>query len=149
MGIKVLVSNRKAFHDYMIGDKFEAGLSLTGTEIKSLRQGKANLTDGWVELTDSGPYLKDIHISHYSHGNLQNHDETRPRPLLLSKIEISKIRQKMEQKGFTVVPLKIYMKNRWAKCEIALAKGKKQYDKRESDKKKQADRDISRAMRGK
>ena len=147
MGIKVLVTNRKAFHDYQVGEKFEAGLCLMGTEIKSLRAGKANLTDGWVEMSETGPILQDIHISPYSHGNRQNHEEKRPRLLLLSKSEISKIQQKIEQKGFTVIPLKIYLKNRWAKVEIALAKGKKQYDKRESAKKKQAQRDIERAIR--
>lgn len=149
MGVKVLVSNRKAFHDYEIGEKFEAGLVLTGTEIKSLRMGKANLTDGWVELGDGKAVLKDIHISQYSHGNRQNHEEKRPRDLLLNQSELKKMRQKMETKGFTVVPLKIYLKKRWAKVEIALAKGKKSFDKRESSKKKQADRDIQRALRQK
>jgi SsrA-binding protein len=147
MGIKVLVTNRKAFHDYEIGEKFEAGVSLTGTEVKSLRQAKANLTDGWVELGDDGAMLCEVQISQYSHGNIMNHEEKRPRRLLLKKSELRKLQQKVYEKGFTVIPIKIYLKERWMKVEIALARGKKQHDKRESDKVKTANRDIARAMK--
>ena len=147
MSEKVLISNRKAYHDYHIGDKIEAGIALVGTEVKSLRASKANLTDGWVEIGDHGIFLCDIFINHYSHGNIQNHEETRKRPLLLNKREIVKLQRAIEEKGMTIVPTKIYLKGRHIKVEIAPAKGKKNYDKRESQKKKDADRDIQRVMK--
>ena len=150
MGIKVLVSNKKAFHDYEILEKFEAGISLVGTEVKSLRAGKANLTDGWVDITnDVEAILNDISISHYSHGNIMNHDEKRARKLLMNKKEIIKLSHKVHSKGLTIVPLKIYFKGRYIKVEVGLGRGKKLHDKRESAKKKDANLQIQRAIRGK
>ena len=148
MGIKVLVKNKKAFHDYEILDSLEAGISLVGTEVKSLRAGKANLTDGWVDIDENvEAIMHDIHISHYSHGNIMNHDEKRPRKLLINKKEIIKLSQKIYSKGLTLVPLKLYFKGRYIKVEIGLAKGKKQHDKREASKKKDANRQIERALK--
>jgi SsrA-binding protein len=147
MSVKVLVTNRKAYHDYNIGDKFEAGIVLQGTEVKSLRASKANLMDGWIDISDGQATLCDISISQYSYGNIMNHEEKRPRRLLLSKLEIIRLQEKIHEKGFTIIPLKIYFKGRYIKVEVALAKGKKLYDKRESEKKKQANRDIERALR--
>lgn len=147
MGIKVLVTNRKAFHDYTISDKVEAGIVLQGTEVKSLRAAKANLTDGWVNFHDGEAFLCDVHISHYSFGNRENHEEKRTRKLLLHQRELRRLEQKTAEKGFAIIPLKIYFKGRFIKVELALAKGKKHYDKREADKEKQAHRDIHRALR--
>ncbi len=149
MGIKVLVKNRKAFHDYEILDSFEAGVALVGTEVKSLRAGKANLTDGWVDIDNNiEATLHDIHISHYSHGNIMNHNEKRPRKLLIHKKEVIKLSLKVHSKGLTLIPLKVYFKGRYIKFEIGLAKGKKLHDKRESSKKKDANRQIERAIKG-
>jgi len=149
MGIKVLVTNRKAFHDYTISDKCEAGMVLQGTEVKSLRAAKANLGDGWVDIIDGEAYLCEVHIGHYTHGNRENHEEKRVRKLLLHRKELVRLEQKANEKGFAIIPLKIYFKGRFIKIELALAKGKKHYDKRESAKEKQANRDIHRAMRQK
>ena len=147
MSIKVLASNRKAFHNYHISDKFEAGVALTGPEVKSLRAGKANLTDGWVDIDGWSITLKDVHISPYSHGNRENPPEKRDRQLLMHKREIAKLGREINEKGLTVVPTKIYFKGRYIKVEIALAKGKKQFDKRESAKKQDANRAMARAMK--
>jgi SsrA-binding protein len=147
MGIKVLVTNRKAFHEFSVGESFEAGIALTGTEVKALRQAKANLGEGWVDISTGEAILREVQISHYSHGNIFNHLEKRPRRLLLKSREIAKITQKVEEKGFTVIPLKIYFKDRWIKVEIALAKGKKHYDKRDAEREKTAHRSIDRALK--
>lgn len=147
MGIKVLASNKKAFHNYQITDRWEAGIVLQGTEVKSLRGGKANLTDGWVDFINDEAILMDVHISHYSHGNVMNHEETRPRKLLLSHKEIVRLQNLVAEKGFAILPLKIYFKDRWIKVEIGLGKGKKLHDKRESKKEKDAQRAIARAMK--
>lgn len=148
MGIKVVANNKKAFHNYNIGDRWEAGMELMGTEVKAIRAGKVNLSDGWVDLTANGEaILNEIHISKYSHGNQMNHDEKRPRRLLLHRKEIIKLTRLVEEKGMAIVPIKIYMKGQWIKIEIAVGKGKKLHDKRESAKKKDADREISRAIR--
>lgn len=147
MGIKVLVSNRKAFHEYTISDRVEAGLVLQGTEVKSLRLSKGNLTDGWVEFDQGEAFLMDVQISHYTHGNIMNHEEKRRRKLLMHKRELVKLESRIAEKGFTVVPLKLYFKNGKIKVELGLGKGKKHYDKRESEKSKQANRDIARAMK--
>jgi len=149
MGIKVLVTNRKASHDYELMDRLEAGISLVGTEVKALRAGKANLTDGWVDVEQGEAILRDISIGHYSHGNQMNHQETRPRKLLLKKREIKKLQQKINEKGLTVIPIKLYFKEQFIKVEIALAKGKKLHDKRESEKTRDANREIHRAIRRK
>ena len=147
MSIKVLVSNRKAFHEYTVEDKYESGIVMTGTEVKSLRAGKANINDGWVDVMNSEAFLLEAHISHYEQGNRYNHIEKRPRKLLLHRAEINKITRKIEEKGYTIVPLKIYFKDNLIKVEIALAKGKKLHDKRDAAKKKDSDREMKRALR--
>lgn len=147
MDKKVIVSNRKAFHDYHIMDRYEAGISLLGTEVKSLRQGRGNLKDSWVDIDNNEAFLREMHISHYSFANRENHAEKRNRKLLLKKREIAKLRQLIQERGLTVVPLAVYFKGTHIKVEIAVAKGKKLYDKRETAKRKQAEREISRALK--
>ena len=148
MGIKVISKNKKAFHDYEIGDSFEAGIALVGTEVKALRGGKVNLGDGWIDINPDGEaILKQAQIGHYSHGNIMNHEERRPRKLLLHRREIVKLERAVTEKGLSIVPLKIYFKGRYIKLEVALAKGKKAFDKRESAKKKDANKEIQRAMK--
>ena len=120
---------------------------LTGTEVKSLRAGKANLQDGWVSIENGEAILRDVHISPYDFGNRLNHVEKQPRKLLLKKRELIKLEEKSSEKGFSVIPLRIYLSGRWIKCEIALARGKKDFDKREATKKKEAGREIARAMK--
>ena len=148
MGIKIISKNRKAFHNYEIGDLFEAGIELLGTEVKALRINKVNLGDGWVDITSNQEaILKETHIGHYSHGNRFNHEETRPRRLLLHRREIIKLTRAMNEKGYSIVPTKIYFKGRYIKVEIGLGKGKKAYDKRQSNKEKDAKREIQRALK--
>lgn len=145
--MKIIAQNRKAFHDYSIEETVEAGIVLVGTEVKSLRQGKANLKDSYVQVKDTEVFLLNCHISPYSHGNIMNHDPVRTRKLLLNKKEISKLQGKAAQKGYSLIPLKLYFKGPRAKIEIGLARGKKQYEKRESIKKREADREIERALK--
>lgn len=145
--MKIVCQNRKAYHDYQIDETIEAGIMLMGTEVKSLREGKANLKDSYVIIKDSEAFLLNCHISPYSHGNIMNHDPLRTRKLLLRKDEIMKLQGKAAQKGYSLVPLKIYFKKSYAKVEIGLAKGKKQYEKREDIKKKEARREMERAMK--
>lgn len=145
--MKIVTQNRKAFHDYSIEERVEAGIMLKGTEVKSLRDGKANLKDSYVLVKDSGVFLLNCHISPYAHGNIMNHDPQRTRKLLLHKKEIAKLQDKAAQKGYSLIPLKIYFKAAHAKVEIGLARGKKQYEKRETIKKREADREIERAMK--
>ncbi len=148
MGIKIISKNRKAFHNFEIGDKWEAGIELLGTEVKALRAAKVNLGDGWIDITKDGEaIMKEVHIGHYNFGNRMNHEERRDRRLLLHKREINKLNRAILEKGFSVVPIKVYFKGRYIKVEIALGKGKKSYDKRESDKKKTANREIERALK--
>jgi SsrA-binding protein len=145
----VVATNRKAFHDYSIEEKMEAGLVLRGTEVKSLREGKVNLRDSYASVDHEEVILHNCHITPYSHGNIMNHDPLRPRKLLLHRKEISKLLGKTQQKGLTLVPLRIYFNPRGkAKIEIALAKGKKQYDRRETIKSREAGREVERAMKG-
>ena len=145
----VVVTNRKAFHDYFIEETFEAGISLRGTEVKSLREGRINLKESFAMVENEEVFLYNCHISPYSHGNIFNHDPTRKRKLLLRKGEIQRLLGKTQQKGLTIIPLKIYFKRGWAKVELALAKGKKLYDKRDTDAKRSAQREIEKAVRGK
>ncbi len=145
--MKIVTQNRKAFHDYSIEETIEAGIVLTGTEVKSLREGKANLKDSYVLIKDAEVLLLNCHISPYTHGNIMNHDPLRTRKLLLHKKEIARIQGKALQKGYSLIPLKIYFKGPVAKVEVGLARGKKQYEKRESIKKREADREIERAMK--
>jgi SsrA-binding protein len=144
---KVVTTNRKAYHDYHIDDKYEAGISLVGTEVKSLRGGSANLKESYVIIKDGEAFLFNCHISPYSHGNLQNHEPLRTRKLLLHKKEISRLWGSISQKGYTIVPLKIYFKNGKAKVEIGLGRGKRQYEKRATIKEKEANREIERHMK--
>ena len=148
MGIKIITDNRKAFHEYIVTDKIEAGVVLVGTEVKSVRAGKVNLSDGWIDFDDHGEaWLREAHIGKYSHGNIMNHEERRPRKILLKKREIVKLIQATNEKGFTVLPLKMYFKESFVKIEIGVGKGKKLHDKRETSKSKEANRDMARAMR--
>lgn len=144
---KIISINRKASHDYFLEDRFEAGLVLSGTEIKSIRQGKVQFKDAYISFVDNEAWIKEMHIAVYDHGNRFNHDETRERKLLLHRHEINKLEKQVKLKGYTVVPVKMYLKNGKAKMEIALAKGKANYDKRQSDKEKDAKRQIEKALK--
>ena len=146
---KVLVQNRKASHDYYIEDTYEAGIVLTGTEIKSIRQGKANINDAFATIRNGEVFIHNMHVSPFEQGNRFNPDPTRARKLLLHKAEIHKLFGLVKQEGYTLVPLKIYTRNGYAKLLLGLAKGKKQYDKREAAAKRDAQRDIQRALREK
>lgn len=136
------IENRKAKFDYFIEDTYEAGIVLKGTEIKSIREGKCNLKDSYAIIRNNEVFLLNAHISSYDKGNLFNHEETRTRKLLLNKKEILKLRTKLDVEGYTLIPLKIYFKKGLAKVLIGIAKGKKDYDKRESIKKRDIEREI-------
>jgi SsrA-binding protein len=146
-GEKLIASNKKAFHDYFVLQKAEAGVALTGTEVKSLRDGKANIKDSYVIFKNGEAFLFNAHISPYSHGNLQNHEPERNRKLLLHRREIEKLREQVVEKGLTVVPLRLYFKGGKVKVEIAVVRGKKLYDKRETEKKREADRETAAAIK--
>ncbi|MEM7583304.1 MAG: SsrA-binding protein SmpB [Acidobacteriota bacterium] len=145
--VRQLASNRRAFHEYHIHEKLEAGLVLTGTEVKSARAGKVQLKDGFVEFRENGAFLTAVHISPYSHGNRENHEPERPRKLLLKKREIDRLAGRSQAKGFTVVPLKVYLKGNHVKVEIGLAQGKKLYDKRQAARERDLDREAQEAMK--
>lgn len=145
--MKIACQNRKAYHDYAIEETIEAGIQLLGTEVKSLRAGKANLNDSYVIIKDSEAFLFNCHISPYTHGNIMNHEPMRTRKLLLHKKELERLIGKIRQKGFTLIPLKIYFKGSYAKVEVGLAKGKKTYEKREAIKEREAKRTIERVMK--
>ncbi len=149
MGVKVVCRNKKAYHDYTIESKIEAGLVLSGPEVKSLRAGKANLKDGYVNIDDKGEaILHNVHISQYSHATHNPNEPLRIRKLLLHKRELKKLIGKLHEKGLALIPLSIYFNDRGkAKVELGLARGKRQYDKRVALKKKQSDREVERAMR--
>ncbi len=145
---KLIGSNRKAFHDYAIEEKIEAGLILKGTEVKSLREGRVNLREAYATMAEGKAVLHNCHIGEYSHGNITNHDPLRPRGLLLHKKEIRKLTGKVQQKGLTLVPLRMYFNQRGiAKVELGLARGKKHYDRRETVKEREAGREMERAMK--
>ena len=145
---KVVATNRKAFHDYFIEERYEAGILLQGTEVKSLREGRVNLQDSYASVRGSEMFLHQCHISPYSHGNIMNHDPTRVRKLLLHKAQIHKLLGKTQQKGLTLIPLRIYFSKRgYAKVELGLAKGKKLYDRRETIKTREAGREVQRAIK--
>jgi SsrA-binding protein len=146
-GIKIVATNRKATHDYTIEDRFEAGLALLGTEIKSIRAGQANLREGYVQVRGGELWLVNTHIAPYDPAGREGHDPLRPRKLLLHRKEIVKLLSRVQERGYTIIPLKIYLKNRRAKIEIALARGKRQYDKREAIAKREAGRQIERALK--
>ena len=147
MDKKVISTNRKAFHDYLIFDKFDAGIVLTGTEIKSVRKGMFNLKDSFAKIEDGEAFLYNMHISPYEYGNRFNHEPDRKRKLLLNKQEIMKILGKIKKENYTIVPLELYLSHGFAKIEIGLAKGKKLYDKREAITKKTQERDIARSTK--
>ncbi len=145
----IICTNRKAYHDYSIQETFEAGISLLGTEVKSLREGRANLRDSYAIIRDNEIFLLNCHISPYSHGNILNHDPLRTRKLLMHRKEINKLWGNLTQKGLTLIPLKIYFKKGKAKVELGLAKGKRKYEKREALKEKEARREIQKQLRRK
>jgi SsrA-binding protein len=146
-GEKLIASNKKAFHEYFVLQKFEAGLALTGTEVKSLREGKANLKDSYVNFEKGEAYLFSAHISPYTHGNRENHDPERRRKLLLHRRELDKLFGQLVEKGLTIVPLRLYFKKGKVKVEIAVVRGKKLFDKRETTKKRELDREAAAAMK--
>ena len=145
---KAVATNRKAYHDYFIEEKFEAGIMLQGTEVKSLREGRVNLQDSYASVKGVEIFLHHCHISPYSHGNIMNHQPLRTRKLLLHRKEINKLLGKTQQQGLTLIPLRIYFSKRGlAKVELGLAKGKKQHDRRETIKTREASREMERAMK--
>ena len=146
-GIKIIAENRKAFHDYFIDERFECGVALSGTEVKSLRAGKVNLKDSYCQVKDGEIFLIGVHISPYENGNRFNLDPMRMRKLLMHKKEIIRLYSKTKEEGLTLVPTKCYFKDSKVKFEIGLARGKKNFDKRDTEAAKQAKRDIERAVK--
>lgn len=144
---KQVAQNKKAYHDYFIEETYEAGIVLQGTEIKSIRAARLNLKDSYARIQNGEMYLYNLHISPYEQGNRYNHDPLRTRKLLLHRREINKLIGETKEQGYALIPLKVYLKNGFAKVLIGLGKGKKQYDKREDLKRKEAKRDIERAFR--
>ena len=140
------LKNRQAYHEYFVDATYEAGMVLLGTEVKSLREGKASFNDSYCLIQKGEVWLKSLHIAQYTHGTVNNHDPLRDRKLLLEKREIKKIEAKLKEKGYTLVPLRIYFKDRLAKIEIGLARGKKFHDKRESIKQKDVEREMKRFL---
>ncbi len=147
--VKTVVRNRRARHDYAIEQTIEAGIALIGTEVKSLRMGRASLQDSYAQVIDGQVFLQNAHIDQYDPAARFNHDPRRPRRLLLHKSEIRRLSSKVNQKGYTLVPLSIYFRSGKAKVELALARGKKQYDKRETIKERDLKREARRILRGK
>lgn len=145
--MKLISQNKKARHDYFIEETFEAGIKLMGSEIKSIRQGKVNLSDSYVTFKDNEAYVINMHISKYDFSNRYNHEETRTRKILLHKHQILKLFSKTREQGYAVIPLKIYLKEGLAKLEIGLAKGKKEYDKRHTLKEKDAKRRMEKVLK--
>lgn len=145
--IKVLVNNKKAFYDYFLEDFLECGIELKGSEIKSIRKNGASLHDSYIVIRNGEAYILNMHITPYEHGNIFNHEPDRTRKLLLHKKEISKLFHKSKEKAMTIVPTKVYLKRGKAKVEIALAKGKKKYDKRDVEKEKEDKRSIDKALK--
>ena len=144
---KKIVENRKARRDYHLLERYEAGIALQGTEVKSLRDGKVNMSESYARVEDGEVFLLDMHISPYDNASHDNHDPKRPRKLLLHKGEIRKLDRSVQQKGFTIVPTQLYFSRGLAKVEIALARGKHEYDKRDAIKKRDADREIQATLR--
>lgn len=146
-GKKIIVFNRKASHEYFLEERFEAGIVLLGTEIKSIRSGHAQIKDAYISFTNNEAYIKEMHIQGYEFGNQFNHEETRIRKLLLHKNEILKLQQKVKLKGYTIIPISLFLEKGMAKMEIALAKGKDLHDKRNAQKERDAKREIEKAMK--
>ena len=145
--VKVVASNRKAFHDYHIEDRFEAGLVLMGSEIKSIRAGRANLRDGYVASRDDELWLLNVHIGAYQPAGIFGHEPRRPRKLLLKRREINRLSSRAQERGYTIIPLRLYLKRGLAKVEIGLARGKRKYDKRAALAQRDSERQIERALR--
>ncbi|WP_316632133.1 SsrA-binding protein SmpB [uncultured Ruminococcus sp.] len=145
--IKTIANNKKAYHDYFILEKYEAGIELAGTEVKSLRQGRCNLKDSWCSIVKGELFVNGMHISPYEHGNIWSKDPMRVRKLLMHKREINKLFGTLQQQGLSLIPLSAYFKGSVVKLELGLCKGKKLYDKREDAARKSAKRDIDRAMK--
>lgn len=145
--VNVIATNRKAYHDYEVIETLEAGLVLTGTEIKSIRAGKVNLTDGFVLIRDGEAWLLNVHIAPYSHGARDNHEPKRERKLLLHRFEINRLATKVAERGWTIVPLRLYLRNNRAKVEIGLVRGKRLYDKRATIARRDAERELERALK--
>ena len=144
---KTIANNKKAYHDYFVEETFEAGIELVGTEVKSLRQGRANLKDAWCSIVNGEMLLNGCHISPYDFGNIFNRDPMRPKRLLMHRKEINRLHAKIQQDGLTLVPLSIYLKDSLVKVELGLARGKKLYDKREASAQRDAKREIDRTMK--
>jgi len=149
MGEKLICANKRAFHDYFIEERYEAGIVLQGTEVKSLRGAKVHLGDAFLLVRNGEAFLHNLNISHYEFGNRQNHDPERNRKLLLHRKEIDKIYGRIREQGYSVVPLRLYLKNGLVKVELGLAKGKKLYDKREDMKKKEGQREVAQVLKSK
>jgi SsrA-binding protein len=147
MAIKIVATNRKAYHNYHLGESVEAGIALTGTEIKSIRAGRVSLADAYIRPENGELWLVNAHIARYDAGSYMSHQPTRARKLLLHRKQINDLTSRMQEKGFTLVPLKLYIKDSLAKVEVALAKGKKLYDKREAIARSEAEREIERAIK--
>jgi SsrA-binding protein len=145
---KPVATNRKALHDYFVEDRYEAGIALTGTEIKSVRAGRVNLRDGYVQIRRREAWLVNVHISPYDFGNRENHEPRRERRLLLHRTEIRKLLSKVSERGWTVVPLTMYLKGGRAKVEIALVRGKRLYDKKDAVAERDAEREMQRVSKG-
>jgi len=143
---KLVADNRKAYHDYFILDRIEAGLVLSGTEVKSAREGKVQLREAYADIVDGEAWLLNAHFSPYSHGNIWNHDPTKKRKLLLHRKEIDKLTGKALEKGLTLIPLKMYLKHGLLKCELGVCRGKKFHDKRAAEAERQQERDARQAM---
>ena len=148
-GRKIIATNRRAAHNYFLEDRYEAGLVLTGTEIKSVRAGRVSLQHSYVSPRDGELWLLEAHIAPYKYGQRENHEPTRPRKLLLHRREINRLIDKVSIKGYTIIPTALYLKGGRAKLEIALARGKRQYDKRQAIAKRDSDRQVARALRDK
>ncbi len=147
MGIKIIATNKKAYHEYYIEDTFEAGIVLTGTEVKSIRAGQVNLKESFCRIISGELFINNMNISPYEHGNRENHEPTRMRKLLLHHAEIDKLIRLTEQKGMAMVPTKLYFKHNYVKLEIGIGRGKNLRDKRQSLKQKEADREMAKALK--
>jgi len=147
MGIKIVATNRKAYHEYFIDEVFEAGMVLVGTEVKALRDARANLRDSYCRIKGGEVFVSNLHINPYEFGNRENHDPLRERKLLLHDYEIIKLIKKVDERGLALIPTKLYFKNGRAKLEFGVARGKKLHDKRETLKRKQDNREVQRALR--
>ena len=148
-GVKIAARNQKAFHEYFIDEKFEAGIELTGTEVKSIRLGTLSLKEAWCQIKDGQLFIRQMHIAPYEQGNIFNKDPDRPKRLLMHKREIRKLHDLQKQDGYALIPLSLYFKDSRVKVELGLCKGKKNYDKRDAIAKRDAKREMDRAMREK